>query len=88
MPDWSSATAGPITFDHGHLFGCRGGCELPIHDCREAVSAALDALAKEIEGLRNPYRNHGGVGQGNAYGSGWEEALAAVLAKIEEARRV
>ncbi|NJD29303.1 MAG: hypothetical protein FIA92_13535 [Chloroflexi bacterium] len=40
-------------------------------------------IAEAVRGMRNPYRNHGGVMQGAAYGSGWEEARAAVLALLE-----
>jgi hypothetical protein len=48
--------------------------------------AVVDAVAAErarIRRMHNPYCNHGGVGQGNAYGSGWEEARTAVLRIID-----
>jgi hypothetical protein len=48
----------------------------------DAVAAERARIRAVVEGMQNPYRNHGGVGQGNAYGSGWEEARAAVLAII------
>jgi len=50
-PTATLVASSELRFSHGHLFGCQGGCDLPIHSCAEARRAALMDLREKVEGM-------------------------------------